>query len=62
MKYVTLHKYVHDTKVDIAKNRFFPKLRGTLIPSFDWQVGEYSLRSGIAVNWLWIRLKIKWAN
>jgi len=51
-KYFTLNRYYHDVKVDKAKNHVLPHIRGTILPSWDWQVD-----GGIVINWLWIRIR-----
>lgn len=52
-RFLTICKYEKDVDFDIAKNRLFPHLRGTWLPSFDIQDGF-----GIAINWLGIRIRI----
>ncbi len=51
-KYLTITKYVKNIKIDKAKNRIFPHLRGTWLPSFDIQADF-----GIALNWFSIRVR-----
>jgi hypothetical protein len=53
-KYFTINRYIHDVSVDKAKKRFLPHVRGTILPSWDWQINN----GGIAINWLWIRVRL----
>ena len=57
-KYLTIHFYDQDVNVNKAKKLYLPSIRGTVLPCFDWQVNN----SGIAINWLWVRVKLKWKN
>ncbi len=51
--YFILHRYYVEVDVDKAKGFLFPIVRGTLLPSFNPQCG-----GGMAMNWLWMRIKI----
>jgi len=70
-KHLTIHKYRLNTLVNKSKKLLFPSIRGTLLPSFDPQyiavdrvkisptTTTFSRKlNGIAINWLWIRIKI----
>lgn len=50
---LSIHLYRQDVSTNIAKGLFFPRLRGTWLPSFNKQVGI-----GLAINWLGIRVRV----
>lgn len=52
-KYFTINKYRQDVSINEAKKLLFPKIRGTFIPSWDWQVS-----GGVALNWLGVRIRL----
>ena len=48
---LSIHRYVQDVSVNKAKGLRFPSVRGTWLPSWDWQ-----FFGGIAVNWISVRV------
>ncbi len=40
-KYLSIYRYIQDVSVNRAKKLWFPKIRGTWLPSFDIQTGRY---------------------
>ena len=49
----SIHRYRKHLAVDKAKGRRWPHLRGTWLPSIDWQINF-----GFALNWLRLRIRI----
>ena len=52
-RYISIMLYNQNIYVNKAKHLVFPSTRGTLLPSVDWQRS-----GGIAINWLWVRIRI----
>ena len=50
---VSIYIYKQNVAINREKGLRFPTIRGTLLPSLDWQFG-----GGLAVNWLWLRIRV----